>query len=82
MSLCIRFSVPVAGGISEDDASANAESMAGASYAPIDRRARDKAPGFPKGLAAAPSTDRPRWAVDPIANTAAAAIAVRTLDRS
>jgi hypothetical protein len=69
-------------GISEDDAGANAESMAGATHAPTDRRARDKAPGFPKSLAAAPSTDRPRLDVDPIANIAAVAIAVCTSDRS
>ncbi|MGA8616689.1 MAG: hypothetical protein WB760_34335 [Xanthobacteraceae bacterium] len=68
--------------ISQDDASANAESTAGAIHASIDRRARNKAPGFPKSLAAAPSADHPRRAVDPIANTAAAAIAVRTSDRS
>jgi hypothetical protein len=82
MSLCIGFSVPVAGGISEDDAGANAASMAGATHAPIDRRGRNKAPGFPKNSAAVLPTGRPRSAFHPIASTAAAAIVVRICDRS
>jgi hypothetical protein len=83
MNLCIGFSVPVAGSVSEvdADAGANAESMADATHAPIDRQARNKAPGFPKNLAAARSRGRPRRAVDPIANTAVVAIAARISHR-
>ena len=39
MSLCIRFSVPVAVGFNEDDVCANSESTADAIGAPSDRRA-------------------------------------------